>query len=257
MWCMCVYTVYAVCKNKLKFEVTVSSIHLTCISQWCLYYSVAVIYWTPKNLECTSLSPDGNSNVVGNHIVKVLIHLVPVHNIPPVGNILRSPVLVLQIISMFPNIQSQNRKHDLITHTLHKRVVLIGRSDNLDLVSLEVDREPHPSTSEYCAGGGLGLEFGLHFVEGSEGFVNHGREFFGRFGFGCFVVGSHLVPEESCLRKGKRTNCPLVKRRNGKTNTQYTIHNPKNIFRTHLSYNVMLKQTYHGCNVLHHCSLQG
>ena len=37
---------------------------------------------------------------------ELLLDLLPVHHMPPIGNIFRSLVVVLEIIGMFPNIEA-------------------------------------------------------------------------------------------------------------------------------------------------------
>ena len=60
------------------------------------------------------------------NIRTILGNFIPVHNIPPIAHILGSAVLVLQVVRMLPNIQTKDRKLDLIFDTLHQRIILIG-----------------------------------------------------------------------------------------------------------------------------------
>ncbi len=46
---------------------------------------------------------------------------VPVHHIPKGGNVVRTAVLIMQIIGMFPNVQTQNRHM-----SVHQGTVLVG-----------------------------------------------------------------------------------------------------------------------------------
>ena len=46
---------------------------------------------------------------------------VPVHHIPKGGNVVRTAVLIMQIIGMFPNVQPQNRHM-----SVHQGTVLVG-----------------------------------------------------------------------------------------------------------------------------------
>ena len=64
--------------------------------------------------------------MVLNDIGAILRNFVPVHNVPPVAYILRSTVLVFQIVGVLPNIQTKDWKLDFVCDALHERVILVG-----------------------------------------------------------------------------------------------------------------------------------
>ena len=67
-----------------------------------------------------------NATVVLDDIGTIFGNLVPVDDVPPGADILGSAVLVLQVVCVFPHIQSKDRELDLIRNTLHERIVLVG-----------------------------------------------------------------------------------------------------------------------------------
>jgi hypothetical protein len=79
--------------------------------------------------------------MVGHNIVKIFIHLVPVHDIPPIGNVLGPPVLVLEIVCMFPYIQAKNGKVDLVANALHEGIVLINDDEYYFIQGSDFGRE--------------------------------------------------------------------------------------------------------------------
>jgi hypothetical protein len=67
-----------------------------------------------------------DTGMVLNDIGTVLGNLVPVYDVPPGAYVLRSTVLVFQVISVLPNIQTKDWEFDFVGNTLHERIVLVG-----------------------------------------------------------------------------------------------------------------------------------
>jgi hypothetical protein len=137
--------------------------------------------------------------MVVDHILAVLTDLVPVDNVPPVADILGPAVLVLEVVGMLPNIQSEDGEHNLVSDALHERVVLVGSADELELVSGLVDADPDPAGSEEGTGGSAGLKLLLHLVHGAEGLVDELLQLGRGLGLGGLVGGGHLIPEEGVI----------------------------------------------------------
>jgi hypothetical protein len=53
-----------------------------------------------------NLTLDRDSSVFLNNVSTVFGNFVPIHDVPPVGNILWPTVLVLKVVGVFPNIES-------------------------------------------------------------------------------------------------------------------------------------------------------
>src|SRR5262249_3226138 len=70
--------------------------------------------------------------------VEPLLRFVPIHDVPPRPDVFRPTVLILQIVSMFPNIETYDREL-----AFHNRRILIGAGNNIDL-SAAFD-EPGPT----------------------------------------------------------------------------------------------------------------
>ena len=66
-----------------------------------------------------------DTGMVLNDIGAVLRNLIPVYDVPPGAYVLGSTVLVFQVISMLPNIQTKDWKLDSVSNPLHKRIVLV------------------------------------------------------------------------------------------------------------------------------------
>jgi hypothetical protein len=137
--------------------------------------------------------------VLLNNVSTVLRNLVPVDNVPPVGNILGPTVLVFQVVSVFPDIQSKDGVHNLFSDTLHEWVVLVGSSNNFELVTSLVDANPDPSRSKDGTWGCLCLKLGLHLIHGSEGLVNKTRQLVRNLALLGFIRGCHFFPEEGVV----------------------------------------------------------
>ena len=66
--------------------------------------------------------------MVLDNVGAVLGNLVPVDDVPPGADVFRSTVLVFQVVSVLPNIQTKDWELDLIADTLHERIVLVRSS---------------------------------------------------------------------------------------------------------------------------------
>ena len=60
-------------------------------------------------------------------------HLLPVHDVPPRLDVIRAPVLVLQVVCMLPDVTAKNGNAGRALDTLHQWVVLVGRGGNCQL----------------------------------------------------------------------------------------------------------------------------
>jgi hypothetical protein len=90
------------------------------------------------SLSCFYPCMHGHIGMVRNNVGTVLRHLVPVHHVPKVAYVFRSAVLIFEVVGVFPYIESQNGEHDFVGSTiaLHERIVLVGRTDQLEFVAL-------------------------------------------------------------------------------------------------------------------------
>src|ERR1700678_31286 len=79
-------------------------------------------------------------------LCEALVDLLPVDGIPPRGKIIRALVLVLQVISVLPDIIAQNR-----VMPLRERIVLIRSGDDLQLAAFI--NQPAPARAKLLRGG--------------------------------------------------------------------------------------------------------
>src|SRR5579885_1103664 len=70
------------------------------------------------------------------------VDFVPVHDIPPRGQIIGAAIVVLQIVSVFPNVIAHDGEH-----SLRNWIVLIGGADDLEL-TVRFANQPCPATAE-------------------------------------------------------------------------------------------------------------
>lgn len=78
---------------------------------------------------------------LSNHLLQSTLNRLPVNNIPNSTEVFRLPILVLQIIRMFPSINTQQRR------ILSNNWILIGICADLNLASLVVLYQPCPSAA--------------------------------------------------------------------------------------------------------------
>jgi hypothetical protein len=138
-----------------------------------------------------------DTSLLFSNVCKVLGYLVPVHDIPPVRNVLGPAVLVLEVVSVFPDVEAKNGEHDRVGDALHQGVVLVGRAHELQLIPGDAD--PNPSRTKEGAGRGTRLERGLHLVQRSEGFIDGSLECRAGLCLLGFVRWGHFIPEEGVV----------------------------------------------------------
>src|SRR6202034_3902055 len=78
-------------------------------------------------------------------LLEALVDLRPVHHVPPCGQIFRPAVLILQVISVLPNIVAQNGEV-----SLRQRAVLVRTRNDLQL---SIPDQPAPPGAELFRGG--------------------------------------------------------------------------------------------------------
>src|SRR6478736_5919040 len=72
---------------------------------------------------------------------EALVHLAPVHHVPPRRDVIRPLVLVLQVVGVLPDVESEDR-----LLAFHERIVLVGRAGDRQLPALV--HEPRPTRAE-------------------------------------------------------------------------------------------------------------
>src|SRR5688572_887830 len=80
-------------------------------------------------------------------------HLFPVHHVPPRFDIVRSPVLVLEVVGVLPNVEAEDRGP-----ALGDRAILVGGVLDPELAT-PLDAEPCPAAAEATSGGRGDLGF--------------------------------------------------------------------------------------------------
>ena len=71
--------------------------------------------------------PKSSSRVLG---FEDFLSFSPIHKIPEGRDVIRSPVLIVEVIGMFPNIQTDDSRAGIIGNPLHKgRILIRGGSD--------------------------------------------------------------------------------------------------------------------------------
>src|SRR5882724_1603201 len=93
-------------------------------------------------------------------LFELLIRFVPIHQIPPSGDVFRAAILILEIVSVFPDVQTQDG-----FLAVHERAVLIRGGQNLEFRAAALD-EPSPSGTE--PGGRRGVEFFFERIEAAK-----------------------------------------------------------------------------------------
>ena len=113
---------------------------------------------------------------------------VPVHGVPPSGDVIGALVLVFEVVGVFPNVAAEERGAGAV----HERVVLVGSGGDGDFAVF--GDEPGPAGAE---AGGTG--FGESFFEGVEGAEGSGDGIGEGTGGGAAGVGGHDGPEEAVV----------------------------------------------------------
>src|SRR3974390_2754850 len=91
---------------------------------------------------------------------EVLAHCIPVYDVPNCFQIFRPPILVLEVVRVFPNVDTQQR-----LQPVHYRTVLICRRSNFQTARF-VNHQPGPAAAESARTSSLNLLFEL--VETAE-----------------------------------------------------------------------------------------
>src|SRR3954468_9217235 len=119
----------------------------------------------------------------------VLRDFVPVHHVPPRLDVVRTAVLVVEIIRVFPDIDAEEW-----CVPFHQRAVLVRCRSHLELPALVLD-QPGPPAAETLRSSVR--EFFLERVEAAEGGFDVVAEF--PRGFPAFVR-AHDLPKEGMVR---------------------------------------------------------
>ena len=98
---------------------------------------------------------------------------VPVHNVPPCGNVVGATVLVVEVIGVFPDVNAQDRRAFTIHQTAHQWIVLVGCRTDTEPIAL--DTKPCPATAEACCCSGC--ELLLECIHGTECRIDCAGEF--------------------------------------------------------------------------------
>src|SRR6266478_508898 len=121
-------------------------------------------------------------------VLVVLGDCVPVHHVPPSFDVVGPAVLVIEIISVFPNIHSEDRRV-----SVHERAVLVRGGYNFKF-STFVFNQPRPTAAE-ATGPSCG-ELLFKCIETSE----RGFDIIGEFAFRFAAsVRAHDRPEEGMI----------------------------------------------------------
>src|SRR5688572_29975722 len=141
--------------------------------------------WTRRIRRFTVVVPRPSS--VGNRGSECLVHPVPIHHVPPRGDVVRTTVLVLQVIGVLPDIETEHR-----FLAVHQRIVLVRRAGDRHLTA--VGNQPHPAAAE-TARPSL-APFRLEIVEAAKRRVDRVGGLARR---GAAGVGRHPVPEHAVV----------------------------------------------------------
>ena len=93
----------------------------------------------------------------------VFIDEIPVHQVPEISNVIRTTILLINIIGMFPYIDAHKR-----CLALADGVVLVGRGYDFKIALIQ--NQPGPSAAKTCVGGIA--ELFLEVVEAAKRVVN-------------------------------------------------------------------------------------
>ena len=124
---------------------------------------------------------------------KSLLDDVPIHDVPNSVDVIRSDVAVINIICVFPNVNTEKR--DKTSSGLER--ILIGAGGNLKTAGLGVETKPTPSTSLHGDGGRRHLL--LHLLHSTERFGDgslQGTAGLDRAG----SLGGKVLPEQGVVQ---------------------------------------------------------
>ena len=116
-----------------------------------------------------------------------LVDFVPVHDVPPGGEIFRAAVVVFQVVGVLPDVVPEDG-----VKSLGNGIVLIGGSDDLYFAG-GLACQPDPSGTELLGAGVV--ELGFELVEVAESFLDHFGDGAGRIAatFGLHDIPVHAV----------------------------------------------------------------
>lgn len=124
--------------------------------------------------------------------IKPLLGSLPVNHRPDILHIRRLAVQVLQVVSVLPHINTDDRHR-----AIDNRVLVFGRHNAQPIAVGSLD-EPAPATSldaEQCL-----VESGFHLVDAAVLGIDCGAEFGSRRGFGSIRGGrAEVLPEEAVV----------------------------------------------------------
>jgi len=126
-------------------------------------------------------------------LVEALGDSLPVNNLPDGLEVVRADVLVLEVVGVLPNINSQ--QGDQTGGGLER--VLVRGGGNLKALELLVVSEPAPSRTLNSSG--LGVELLDKLVEGAPGLLDLLEEFSGGLLATTAGLGSQVLPEEGVV----------------------------------------------------------
>ena len=116
---------------------------------------------------------------------------VPIHHVPEGFEVFGAAILVFEVVSVFPNVATQNRNPRFF---VHERIILIGRRTDFQL-AVSVDEQPNPSAAK--PGNAGGFEFFFEGVKAAKSRLNIFGQGAGRRASG---VGSENLPEKGVIR---------------------------------------------------------
>ena len=120
-------------------------------------------------------------------------HFVPVNDVPESGDIIGATVLILEVISVFPDVQSKDGlSFDTSDSFAHQRAVLIGRRSDFEFAV--IDHQPSPTRAEASDAGGS--ELFLECIKASEGRFDVCEQSSRRF---ATCIPTDDVPEEGVV----------------------------------------------------------
>jgi hypothetical protein len=100
---------------------------------------------------------------------KIFFRLLPTHNVPPVCDVLRAAILILEVVSMLPNVQPKHWCARNISQRGHERVVLVWSRSN-GKTTFRCQNQPRPSGSK--ASGCCCIKFFLHGIHRTKVLFN-------------------------------------------------------------------------------------
>lgn len=103
-----------------------------------------------------------DSTLAGLRGFEVDRDLVPVNDVPEGVDVLRAPVLVLEVVGVLPYIEAEDGDARLLNVTSHERIFLVSGARDEEL-AIVAHAEPGPAGAK--PGGGGAVKRLLHFVE--------------------------------------------------------------------------------------------